>query len=210
MTNQSKHMFVKGPSGSWSLPRRLEWVVLENSESLLDRHLVLQTGLHPVLHPVELLLRECQVRHERRRGPGGQHRNKTESAVVLHHTPTGIEGQAAERRSQHDNHRVAVARLRVNLALAVRTVDLGDAAPTALWKSRRHGGKIGCSLDHEDFAPLLAEALDVLHARHGHVSNSAEQLGVSSSQFIKFLKLEHRALLLVNEARRQLGLRVLE
>ena len=70
-------------------------------------------ALHPVQLPIEKLLRECEVRHERRRGPGGQHRNKTESAVVLLHKPTGVEGQAAERRSQHDNHRVAAARLRV-------------------------------------------------------------------------------------------------
>ena len=167
-------------------------------------------ALHPVQQPVEKLLRECEVRHERRRGPGGQHRNKTESAVVLRHTPTGIEGQAAERRSQHDNHRVAVARLRVNIALAVRTVSLAEAAPTALWKSRCHGGKIGCNPDHADFAPLLAEALDVLHARNAHVAGSAEQLGVTPSQLVKFLKHEHRALLLVNEERQRLGLHPLE
>jgi peptide chain release factor-like protein len=167
-------------------------------------------ALHPVQQPVEKLLRECTVRHERRRGPGGQHRNKTESAVVLLHTPTGIEGQAAERRSQHDNHRVAVTRLRVNIALAVRTASLAEAAPTGLWKSRCHDGKIGCSPDHEDFAPLLAEALDVLHARNGHLAGSAEQLGVTPSQLVKFLKHEHRALLLLNEERRWQGLHPLE
>ncbi len=166
--------------------------------------------LHPVQLPVELLLRACEVRHERRRGPGGQHRNKTESAVVLLHTPTGIEGQAAERRSQHDNHRVAVTRLRVNMALAVRTASLAEAAPTELWRSRCHGGKIGCNPDHEDFAPLLAEALDVLHSRNGHVAGSAEQLGVTPSQLVKFLKHDHRALLLVNDQRHRLGLHSLD
>jgi hypothetical protein len=166
--------------------------------------------LHPVQLPLEQLLRECEVRHERRRGPGGQHRNKTESAVVLHHTPTGIEGQAAERRSQHDNHRVAVKRLRVNLALEVRTASLAEAAPTELWKSRCHESRIACNPDHEDFAPLLAEALDVIHSRNGHVNGSAEQLGITPSQLIKFLKHEPRALLLVNEERRKLGLHPLE
>ncbi len=166
--------------------------------------------LHLVQQPVEKLLRDCEVRHERRRGPGGQHRNKTESAVVLLHTPTGIEGQAAERRSQHVNYRVAVSRLRVNIALAVRTASLAEAAPTALWKSRCRDGKIGCSPDHEDFAPLLAEALDVLHSRNAHVAGSAEQLGVTPSQLVKFLKHEHRALLLVNEERRRQGLHPLE
>jgi len=168
------------------------------------------SDLHPAKLPAELLLRDCEIRHERRRGPGGQHRNKTESAVVLHHTPTGVEGQAAERRSQHDNHRVAVSRLRVNLALEVRTASAADAIPTVKWSSRCHGGRIGCNPKHEDFAPLLAEALDVLHARHGHVSSSAEQLGVTPSQLVKFLKYEHRALLLVNQERGRLGQHPLE
>ena len=169
-----------------------------------------QSALHPAQLSIELLLRACEVRHERRRGPGGQHRNKTESAVVLLHTPTGIAGQAAERRSQHDNHRVAVGRLRINLALAVRTPTLAAAAPTELWRSRCHGGKIGCNPAHDDFAPLLAEALDVLHSRNGHVAGSAEQLGVTPSQLVKFLKHEHRALLLVNAERRRLGLHPLD
>ena len=166
--------------------------------------------LHPVQTPAEQLLRECQVRHTRRGGPGGQHRNKTETAVVLSHTPTGVAGQASERRSQFDNLRMAVKRLRMNLALEVRTESLADAAPTELWRSRCHNGRIACNPDHEDFAPLLAEALDVLHARDAHVAGSAEQLGVTASQLIKFLKHEPRAMLLVNEERRRRGLHPLE
>ncbi len=165
---------------------------------------------HPVRLPIEQLLRECEVRHGRRRGPGGQHRNKTESAVVLLHKPTGIEGQAAERRSQFDNHRVAVKRLRVNLALQVRTSSLAEAAPTELWRSRCHEGRIACNPDHEDFASLIAEALDVLHSRNAHVSGSAEQLGVTPSQLIKFLQHEPRAMRLLNEERSRLGLHPLE
>ena len=166
--------------------------------------------LHPVQSPVEQLLRDCEVRHSRRRGPGGQHRNKTESAVEIRHKPTGVESEGTERRSQHDNHRVAVKRLRVSLALAVRTAELAEAAPTELWRSRRHGERIACNPDHEDFAPLLAEALDVLHAHHGHVPGAALQLGITASQLVKFLKHEPRALLQVNAERRRLGLRPLE
>src|SRR5207302_5416165 len=108
--------------------------------------LIFQTSpmTQPIVHPAtisaELLLRDCEIRHERRRGPGGQHRNKTESAVVIRHLPTGIEGQAAERRSQFDNHRNAVKRLRLNLALAVLTKSLAESAPTELWTSRCHEG----------------------------------------------------------------------
>jgi hypothetical protein len=172
--------------------------------------IVSNSVLHPVQLSVEHLLRDCEVRHERRRGPGGQHRNKTESAVVLLHTPTGVGGQAAERRSQFDNLRTAVKRLRINLALEVRTVSLAEAAPTELWKSRCHDERIACNPDHEDFAPLLAEALDVLHAHHGHVPGSAQQLRITSSQLVKFLKHEPRAMIQVNEERRLRGLGALE
>ena len=165
---------------------------------------------HPAGIPTEILLRECEVRHERRRGPGGQHRNKTESAVVIRHLPTGIEGQAAERRSQFDNHRNAVKRLRLNLALGVRTESLAETAPSELWRSRCHAGKIGINAGHDDFPLLLAEALDVLYSRHAHVPGSAEQLGITASQLIKLLKKEPRAFLWLNEERRKHGLSALE
>ena len=161
---------------------------------------------HPTAIPIESLLRDCEVRHERRRGPGGQHRNKTESAVVIRHLPTGIEGQAAERRSQFDNHRNAVKRLRLNLAVEVRSDATADESPSELWRSRCHDGRIGISTDHHDFAIMLAEAMDVLHSRNAHVPGAAEQLGCSSSQLLKLLKKEPRSFLWLNEERRKRGL----
>lgn len=167
-------------------------------------------ALHPVCLDDDTLLRECSIRFLRASGPGGQHRNKTESAVVLHHTPTGVEGQAAERRSQADNRRNALKRLRVNLALQVRSPGLAAAAPTALWRSRCREGKLVINPEHHDFAPLLAEALEVILDRNGHTHSAAEQLGCTHSQLVKFLKLEPRGLALVNEVRRQYGLHVLD
>lgn len=41
-------------------------------------------------------------------GPGGQHRNKTESCVIIRHLPTGIEAKAATK-SQHNNKKLARA-----------------------------------------------------------------------------------------------------
>lgn len=62
--------------------------------------------------PDEALLAECEVETRKASGPGGQHRNKTESAVRLVHRPTGIVVQASERRSQGQNLAVALERLR--------------------------------------------------------------------------------------------------
>lgn len=49
-------------------------------------------------------------------GPGGQHRNKTASAVRLTHLPTGLSVTATEDRSQHVNREVAWSRLTARLA----------------------------------------------------------------------------------------------
>lgn len=166
--------------------------------------------VHPATIPNEQLLRDCETRHERRRGPGGQHRNKTESAVVIRHLPTGIEGQAAERRSQFDNHRNAVKRLRVNLALGVRTETRAEVSPSELWRARCHNGRVAINPEHEDFPAILAEAMDVLRSRNGHVAGSAEQLDCTSSQLLKLLKKEPRAFLWLNEERRKHGLPALD
>jgi len=64
----------------------------------------------------DALLAQCEVEFVKGSGPGGQHRNKTETAVRLIHRPTGIRAQASERRSQGQNLGVALERLRALLA----------------------------------------------------------------------------------------------
>jgi len=65
----------------------------------------------------EDLLAECDVEAMRGSGPGGQHRNKTETAVRLTHRSTGIVVQATERRSRTQNLGVACERLRAALTI---------------------------------------------------------------------------------------------
>ena len=60
----------------------------------------------------EALLRACEETFFVGSGPGGQHRNKTASAVRLLHPLTGLSVTATERRSQAQNRSVALRRLR--------------------------------------------------------------------------------------------------
>lgn len=75
---------------------------------------------HPACLDDESLLARCEVTTGRTGGPGGQNRNKVDSAVRLRDLPTGLIAQASERRSQHENKRVALRRLRLLLAVKVR------------------------------------------------------------------------------------------
>src|SRR5687767_3251923 len=102
--------------------------------------------MHPAAFDEPALLAACQLRRQRRSGPGGQHRNKVETAVVITHQPTGVRGEASERRSQEENRQRAVFRLRVNLALFMRQAcDLATYQPSELWKTRCRGGKLAIS-----------------------------------------------------------------
>ena len=139
---------------------------------------------HPASLDEEALYRQCEVRRLRRSGPGGQHRNKVETAIALSHTPTGTTAEASERRSQAENRAAALFRLRVNLALEVRRpVDLTDP-PSVLWQSRVRGGRIAISESHADFPVLLAEALDRICIIRGDARRAAGRLGLSSSQLV--------------------------
>lgn len=54
---------------------------------------------------------ECDLEFFKASGPGGQHRNKRETAVRIHHRPSGVTVAAVERRSQAMNRDEAFRRL---------------------------------------------------------------------------------------------------
>ena len=60
----------------------------------------------------EDLLRECEVETFRSSGPGGQHVNKTESAVRLRHLPSGVIVTSQQERSQHRNKALCLQKIR--------------------------------------------------------------------------------------------------
>lgn len=161
---------------------------------------------HPACLPIEILLDSCTVKRTRGSGPGGQHRNKVETAIVITHRPTGVVGQASEQRSQHKNRAVAIERLRVNLALAVRCENVVGAQPSELWRSRVKSKKIQVNVKHVDFPALLSEALDHTYDHGFQVNDAAKALHVSTSQLIKFFKTCPASFEWVNRERENVGL----
>lgn len=71
---------------------------------------------------IEINENDIKVEFYRASGPGGQHRNTTDSAVRIRHLPTGIVAQASEFRSQFQNRTVAMERLRLALEKRDRKV----------------------------------------------------------------------------------------
>ena len=64
----------------------------------------------------EDLLRECRFDTFRANGPGGQHVNKTETAVRLTHLPSGLTVTAQAERSQYRNKQLCLQKLREKIA----------------------------------------------------------------------------------------------
>ena len=54
---------------------------------------------------------EIEITVYRASGPGGQHRNTTDSAVRIKHLPSGVIVVAADSRSQLRNRKIALERL---------------------------------------------------------------------------------------------------
>ncbi|MBA0584836.1 hypothetical protein Gorai_015632, partial [Gossypium raimondii] len=134
----------------------------------------------------EELMRQCELNTFKASGPGGQHRNKRESAVRLKHLPTGIIAQAVEDRSQHMNRASALARLRTLIALKVRNpVSLESYSPppellqilprNSTLRRSDSGPQIGPN--NPKFILGMQALLDLIFAVDGSISDAAKLLG---------------------------------
>lgn len=79
-------------------------------------------------------LREDDISYQAMRasGPGGQHVNKTDSAVRATHRPTGLVATAQEQRSQHANRKQA--RLKLAIMLEERRGQAKDDQRRSQWQ----------------------------------------------------------------------------
>lgn len=157
------------------------------------------------------LVRQCNVDRFRSSGPGGQKRNKTSSGIRLRHTPTGLIIKATEDRSQHVNLRRAVRRLRVAIALQIRTeIHLADYHMSECLQSCIHrDGKIMVGRRDFRYPAVVAELLDVFHACGMGVRDTAHTLDISTSQLSQFFRRHIKLFRQVNLMRIEAGMKPL-
>jgi len=86
-------------------------------------------------------------------GPGGQHQNKTESAVRAVHVPTGLVATARDERSQHRNKALAVERLMALLDAKARLAQDGEARLIHAGHRDVARGSTGLRFEGPDFQP---------------------------------------------------------
>lgn len=122
------------------------------------------------------LLSHCRVERCRGRGPGGQHRNRTDSAVTVTHTASGLSAGCDEHRSQHANLRLAVRRLRLTLALHWRLPGARPPETPAPPGPR-----------DERYPCWVAAVFDVLAHCGGRVSDAAALCGLSTGRLVRAL-----------------------
>lgn len=73
--------------------------------------------------PKNVRKKDLKIEYYRGHGPGGQHRNKTETCCRITHIPTGIQAKCEDQRSQKQNRESAFK------VLAGRLVPLMVAKP---------------------------------------------------------------------------------
>ena len=153
------------------------------------------------------LLKECREVHYRAGGPGGQRRNKVETAVRLHHRPTGLVAQAEESRSLQENRTRALRRLRRRMALELRKPFNLEAPSLAaeFVAQRGPGGSLSTNPRNRAYPIVVATVLDALAAAEGSYAKAARALGLTTSQIVRFLSSDPQVWRTVGQAQRRPG-----
>lgn len=157
------------------------------------------------------LLRQCEVDTYRASGPGGQKRNKTDSAVRIRHKPTALLVIAEESRSQHENKAKALQRLREAFFIKMRedvqtsTEENYAAAEPEFAAAIEKSGRLRIGRKAKQFWPTVARILDYVDAHEARISDVARAIGISTGNLIDFLQESPKVWDHVNILRGQYG-----
>jgi hypothetical protein len=143
----------------------------------------------------ERVLAACRVECVTGSGPGGQKRNRCAATIRLTHPPTGIRVVAGDSRHQSENRRMAVRRMRHELALHWR------CPPPARWDGP------WCPADRSPDRPRwVAVLLDVLEASGYRVADAAAAFGVSTGRLVRDCSRDPGLWQQINRGRQKAGI----
>ncbi len=161
----------------------------------------------------DALIAQCEVDRYRASGPGGQHRNKTESAVRLRHKLSGVSAIGEDSRSQSENKLHAVRRLRSAIALELREpVQLERFVASRRLAAMVAGGTAPLGAKTKltgEYWAGIAELLDLLVAGSLEIATTAQRLGITTGALSKLLLHDDQVARVVNDLRRGKGMRPL-
>ena len=128
-----------------------------------------------ILPEQEFVQECCTLEFFKSSGAGGQHRNKTSSAVRITHVESGLRAEDCSERSQHRNRSNAVAKLKLAIALKMRETPK-DTLP-----------RMECSVNAPDYPLFVAELFDILSDSGFDHRTTAQICGISPTALLKKL-----------------------
>ncbi|XP_078181832.1 class I peptide chain release factor isoform X3 [Carex rostrata] len=132
------------------------------------------------------LMAQCEMDTYKSTGPGGQHRNKRETAVRLKHLPSGITAQ--------------LVRNQIDLETYSPPIELLQILPL---KSTIRGSDVGSQIgpNNPKFIPGMQALLDLIFSVEGSVSEAAKILGLSTGALSRLILSDDSLRSAVNEIR---------
>ncbi len=157
------------------------------------------------------LLSKCEMDTYRAPGPGGQKRNKTDSAIRLRLKGMGLMVIATESRSQHVNRAKALRRMRQAIALELRRPidpDSYDPSPM-LTGCMDRGGKLKLGRKDQRYPSAVREILDVITGCQMRLSDAGRLLGITTANLSGFISKDIKLRAKVNQLRKEAGVKPL-
>ena len=142
-------------------------------------------------------LKHCLCDFYKARGPGGQKKNKTESAVRLTLKESPIAATASEDRKQSINRSKAVRRLKLQVAFEIRLT----AVP---WK-----GQLDMNPSNKLYPHFCAVLFDHFHDNDWQMSTVANIYGISTNKLVKIISKSDTLWQEVNRQRLKLNYKAL-